>query len=59
VDHVPNPENLVAPGIEPGTSGFVTRNPDHYTTEVVSFFGNARNSVNFYSSVEENIHVVD
>jgi hypothetical protein len=28
-------ENLVAPGIEPGTSGSVARNSDHLTTEVV------------------------
>jgi hypothetical protein len=27
-------ENLVAPGIELGTSGSVARNSDHYTTEV-------------------------
>jgi hypothetical protein len=26
-------ENLVAPGIEPGTSGCVARNSDHQTTE--------------------------
>jgi hypothetical protein len=26
-------ENLVAPGIEPGTSGSVARNSDHQTTE--------------------------
>jgi hypothetical protein len=28
-------ENLVAPGIEPGISGSVARNSDHYTTEAV------------------------
>jgi hypothetical protein len=28
-------ENLVAPGIEPGTSGSAARNSDHYTTEAV------------------------
>jgi hypothetical protein len=28
-------ENLVAPGIEPVTSGSVARNSDHYTTETV------------------------
>jgi hypothetical protein len=28
-------ENLVAPGIEPGTSGSVARNSDHKTTEAV------------------------
>jgi hypothetical protein len=28
-------ENLVAPGIEPGTSGHVARNSDHQTTEAV------------------------
>jgi hypothetical protein len=28
-------EKLVAPGIEPGTSGSVARNSDHYTTEAV------------------------
>jgi hypothetical protein len=27
-------ENLVAPGIELGTSGYVARNSDHQTTEV-------------------------
>jgi hypothetical protein len=31
----PIPENLVGPGIEPGTSGSVARNSDHYTTEAV------------------------
>jgi hypothetical protein len=39
VDPVPDPlllKNLVAPGIEPETSGSVARNSDHYTTEVVS-----------------------
>jgi hypothetical protein len=30
-------ENLVGPWIEPGTSGSVTRNCDHLTTEAVSF----------------------
>ena len=29
-------ENLVAPGIEPGTSVSVARNSDHYTTEAVT-----------------------
>jgi hypothetical protein len=29
-------ENLVAPGIEPGTSKSVARNCDHWTTEAVS-----------------------
>jgi hypothetical protein len=29
-------ENLVAPGIEPGTSGSVARNSDHQTTDSVS-----------------------
>jgi hypothetical protein len=28
-------ENLVAAGIEPGTSGSVARNSDHWTTEAV------------------------
>jgi hypothetical protein len=28
-------ENLVAPGIEPGTSGLAARNSDYYTTEAV------------------------
>jgi hypothetical protein len=28
-------ENLVAPGIGPGTSGLAATNSDHYTTEVV------------------------
>jgi hypothetical protein len=28
-------ENLVAPGIEPGTSGSVARDSDHKTTEAV------------------------
>jgi hypothetical protein len=28
-------ENVVAPGIEPGTSGFIAINSDHKTTEVV------------------------
>jgi hypothetical protein len=28
-------ENLVAPGIEPGTSGLAARNSDYQTTEVV------------------------
>jgi hypothetical protein len=28
-------ENLVAPGIEPGTSGSAAGNSDHKTTEVV------------------------
>jgi hypothetical protein len=27
---------MVAPGIEPGTSGTVARNSDHYTTEAVN-----------------------
>jgi hypothetical protein len=41
VDPVPDPllfrfsENLVGPGIEPGTSGSVARNSNHYTTEAV------------------------
>jgi hypothetical protein len=30
-------ENLVAPRIEPGTSGSVARNSDHYTTETVMY----------------------
>jgi hypothetical protein len=30
-------EKLVAPGIEPETSGSVIRNPDHYTTEAVIY----------------------
>jgi hypothetical protein len=29
------PENLVAPGIEPGTSGLAARNSGHKTTEAV------------------------
>jgi hypothetical protein len=29
-------EILVAPGIDPGTSGFVARNSDHWTTEAVN-----------------------
>jgi hypothetical protein len=29
-------ENLVAPGIELGTSGSVARKSDHYTTEAVN-----------------------
>jgi hypothetical protein len=33
VDPVPDPVLLVAPGIEPGTSEFVARNPDHYAIE--------------------------
>jgi hypothetical protein len=37
VDPVPGPllpiKNLVAPGIESGTSGFVARNSGHETTE--------------------------
>jgi hypothetical protein len=28
-------ENLIVPGIEPGTSGSVARNSDHYNTEAV------------------------
>jgi hypothetical protein len=28
-------ENLVVPGIDPGTSGSVARNSDHYITEAV------------------------
>jgi hypothetical protein len=28
-------EKLVGPGNEPGTSGFVARNSDHWTTEAV------------------------
>jgi hypothetical protein len=38
VDPVPDPvilENLVAPEIEPGTSGLAARNSDHWTTEAV------------------------
>jgi hypothetical protein len=38
VDHVPDPyfsENLVGPGIEPGTSGSVARNSDYQTTEAI------------------------
>jgi hypothetical protein len=31
-------ENLVAPGIEPGTYGSVARNSDHKTTEAVQNF---------------------
>jgi hypothetical protein len=31
-------ENVVAPGIEPGTSGSVARNSDHQTTEAVDAF---------------------
>jgi hypothetical protein len=41
VDPVPDPlflRNLVAPGIEPGTSGSVAKNSDHYTTEAVENF---------------------
>jgi hypothetical protein len=30
-------ENMVAPGIELGTSGSVARNSDHQTTEAVSY----------------------
>jgi hypothetical protein len=30
-------EILVVPGIEPGTSGSVARNSDHWTTEAVYF----------------------
>jgi hypothetical protein len=33
-------ENLEVPGIEPGTSGTVARNCDHWTTEAVEFGGN-------------------
>jgi hypothetical protein len=33
-------ENLVASGIEPGTSGLAARNSDHYTTEVVELIVN-------------------
>jgi hypothetical protein len=39
VDPVPDPlllRNLVAPGIEAGTSGSVARNSDHKTTEAVT-----------------------
>jgi hypothetical protein len=28
-------ENLVAPGIEPGTSGYVARNSENYATKAV------------------------
>jgi hypothetical protein len=38
VDPVPDryfSENLVALGIKPGTSGYVARNSDHYTTDAV------------------------
>jgi hypothetical protein len=38
MDLVPDhyfPENLVAPGIEPKTSGSVAMNSKHYTTEAV------------------------
>jgi hypothetical protein len=31
---------VVAPGIEPGISGSVARNSDHYTTEVVEDYLN-------------------
>jgi hypothetical protein len=31
-------ENLVGPGIEPGPTGSVARNSDHYTTEAVNIF---------------------
>jgi hypothetical protein len=40
----PTPENLVAPGIEPGNSGSVGRNSDHWPTDVVvDGGGKARN----------------
>jgi hypothetical protein len=32
-------ENLVAPGIEPETSGLAARNSDHQTTEAVHLLG--------------------
>jgi hypothetical protein len=35
-------ENLIAPGIEPVTSGSVARNSDHQTTEVVSILASVR-----------------
>jgi hypothetical protein len=41
VDPVPDhcySENLVAPGIEPGTSGSAARNSDHQTMEAVRVF---------------------
>jgi hypothetical protein len=31
-------ENLVAPGIKPGTSGSVARNSDHWTTKAVDLY---------------------
>jgi hypothetical protein len=30
-------EHLLAPGIEPGTSGYVARNSDHQTAEAVRY----------------------
>jgi hypothetical protein len=39
MDPVPDPpnfsENVVGPGMKPGTSGSVVRKSDHYTTEAV------------------------
>jgi hypothetical protein len=47
VDPVPDDyfsENLVAPGIEPGTFGSVASNTDHWTTEAVDNILETKNS---------------
>jgi hypothetical protein len=39
VDPVPDPLlSLQCPGIEPGTSGYVAGNSDHYTKEVAIYY---------------------
>jgi hypothetical protein len=41
---------LVAPEIEPGTSGSAARNSDHYTTEAV-YYKLSRQSIKKFNSV--------
>jgi hypothetical protein len=42
-------ENLVAPGIEPGTSGSVAKNSDQYATEAVLYFSMVKKYAVIYS----------
>jgi hypothetical protein len=44
-------ENLVAPGIEPGTSGSIARNSDHYITEVVLYILETYHKISACSSI--------
>jgi hypothetical protein len=53
-------ENLIAPGIEPGTSGSVARNSDHYTTEAVlvlniQAINSSETSETFYQTTRHHI----